>query len=462
MRIHDTHVLLSPTPTDSVRAWSRLRVAALRVASVVLIVIGALSARAQSVEAVLYDTTMQPTPITMTALDRERIAYLDTTGQAHERALDEVLRLEFPVDPTKTEAWLDESLRLGYRRSVLELTDGQRCVSVLDHNALFFDPEVYEPDGQFFRWEYNLSYYHAEVQLDDIRLIQFDGGVDLPGAVGGDDVLVLANGEKLSGYTDAIDEAGIHFIVGDADEPVTFYFDRISALQVANPSQDDLTGGVWVTTALGSRILCRLDGETWFETNEVGFESNPGRDTLELCLGAHLDWDTTGEWEGRLGNKPGEPFDLTADTITRLDFNLGNHRLVPLSRMPMAIVDGSEVFGQAMPPRNEGSALMLHAPVAVRFDVPDGAERFVAEAALSLPNDVPAGRHAWASCDLVILSGGAELYRQTIDAEYPEHRVNIELPEGGELIVRLEAGANGPILDRVELRNAEVLVEVGR
>jgi hypothetical protein len=59
---------------------------------------------------------------------------------------------------------------------------------------------------------------------------------------------------------------------------------------------------------------------------------------------------------------------------------------------------------------------------------------------------------------LVLLAGGEELVRREVSAARPTFTVQAPV-KAGPLEIRLEAGLNGPIQDRVLLRDAVVLVK---
>ena len=93
----------------------------------------------------------------------------------------------------------------------------------------------------------------------------------------------------------------------------------------------------------------------------------------------------------------------------------------------------------------------------------------MAEAALDLPADLSAGRGAWA--DVVVWLGEpvesadaadttAGVGRVRLMLSQPSGRFNVRLAPGrSRLTLRLDPATNGPILDRVALRGARVLVE---
>ena len=447
--------IFAAKPTDAIRGH------ALLCFIVFLLSIASRSTVAQSVEALLYDETMEPTPITLTALDHEQVTYVDTSGETHERPLSEILRLDFPVDPEKIrEALTDYSQDVvgPMRMATLVTVDGQRFVYVFqgvreNESPLWFDDDEQGPDPEMLDWMMDLGLSGVEVSLDDVFVMQLDSSVPLVDDAADDDVLTLLNGDTLHGYTEGVSGEGIRFTIDGATEPVVFALDRVAAIQIANALEPAERQGIWVTSAYGSSFRCRI------ERTQVINEEHYGLELWMAPLLAPGVAEASQQWASNvgLGILPSEPA-VYGDTITRLDFALGRFHLQPLATIPMTQVSGGEVFGQPMPPRQEHGLVVLHAPVETAFDLPRNARRLAMTAALTFDQDIPADRHAWASCDLVILEGDDELFRQTIDAENPEHQINVEL-SGGELTFRLESGANGPVLDRIELREAEVLIE---
>lgn len=391
----------------------------------------------QPVAAVLYDATLAPQPITLLDLDTEaqRIVYEDESGNRHDAAFADVLRLTFPVDAAEP----------AEPPPVLATTDGQRIVGragqVL-HATHGTDDVVGWRDADGFP--------AIGVSLDDLAWAVFQPGhASPPQAQPEDDVLVMPNDERFVGFVDTLGVNSIDFIPSYASEPVTVQSGFVLSLSMSNAIRQDLAPAVVVTTRSGSRWRGKLglsEGATAFASPLAippsGGEGQPVWQRIRLGSADHAEQDA---WP----------------VVAQIDLPAPGRRLVALSSLPMETVAGGEVFGVAMPPAVSASgAIALHAPVSVEIDLPRGAVRLAGTVALAL-GDVPAERHAWAGCEVVVRVGDAELARVPLDADQPEQALNVALPDTARaqtLLLTVEEGVNGPVLDRVELRDAELLI----
>ncbi|MFK7788882.1 MAG: hypothetical protein AB8C95_05220, partial [Phycisphaeraceae bacterium] len=93
----------------------------------------------------------------------------------------------------------------------------------------------------------------------------------------------------------------------------------------------------------------------------------------------------------------------------------------------------------------------------VRFDLPKGARRLAFTVAMDLDDTIPDSRRAMAGCELLIYVGDEVIAKHSLTPEGPPKRLNIALGRG-ELRIALEPGVNGPVLDRVIISQAELLL----
>lgn len=415
------------------QARSLIRVAWLLMVSCLV----AVSAAAQdAVEALLYGPTLEPVPVVLIGVDSEtqQVVYLDAEGVRHTVGFDQVVRLAFPVEDAIDAA-------PGPR---LATTDGQVIVGRSGQGIVGVAGET-----DVLRWRDADGMRAIEVTLDDLAWVTLSAGLQPPGVQPADDVLVLPTGERLVGFVDAVGVGGVAFVIGESDTSLTIEPTRIAGLMIANPMLDDPGPAMVMTTRSGSRwrgVMGRSGGAAAFSTPMT--QPVSGDEGLPV-------WQPV-----RLGeaDHPGEDWPV----VTRLDLPWAGRRLVPLGSLAMEVVDGGEYFGVPAPPeRRPGGAVALHAPITVAFELPADARRITMTVQLDRSDDLPAERYAWASCELVVRLAGAELARVPIDAEQDEHRLNLALPEGadaGALTVAIDEGVNGPLLDRVLLQDAEVLV----
>ena len=413
----------------------------------VTMVVAACSAHAQdAVEAVLYGPTLEPVPVVLLELvgdgpDGPRVVYLDPGGVRRDVGFDQVVRLDFPVDEE------DGGDTAGFRPR-LATTDGQVLVGRVGEGLA---PVPGRPD--VLRWPDADGFRGVELLLDDLAWAVFDPGVAPPAQPPSEDVLVLPSGERLGGFVDAIHVVGVDFVIGDVGEVVTIESDRVAGLFLANPMRVDVDPGaipgVILTTRWGSRwrgVLGRADGAVVLTAPLA--RPAPGAGGLPVGQPVRL-----GSADHRAEAWP---------VVARLDLPAPGRRLVSLTSLPMETISGGAYLGVPAPPRlGPDGGLALHAPVTVGFDLPAKAQRLVLTAALEIGADVPAQRHAWAGCVVVVRQGGEELARAEVDAQRPVVVINTPLSplsRPGRLSVTVEQGVNGPVLDRVVIRGAELLI----
>jgi hypothetical protein len=207
------------------------------------------------------------------------------------------------------------------------------------------------------------------------------------------------------------------------------------------PAHDRQAGVVWFKN--GSRLVGR----------EMVIDSaDEGTVTIEPTL------------ESTDAPKGGLKWPLSA--VSRVDVTSGSHRLVNLVQLPRKVLSMDESWGMTFEPMVREGALWLHGPLKLQLELPAGATRVAATVELALPSGLPTTRQAWADCDLVISLAGEngqtprQVARYHLHAEQLSARINfpIENPSMNKLILEIENGANGPILDRVRLRDGAVLV----
>lgn len=394
------------------------------------------AAAQDAVEALLYGPTLEPVPIVLIAIDSEtsRVEYLDAEGERHTAGFDQVVRLSFPVEASAEEP-------PGPR---LATTDGQVIVGRAGQGLVGV-----AGSSDVLRWRDADGMRAVEVSLDDLAWVTLLPGMEPPAVQPTDDVLLLPTGESLVGFVDAVEVGGVAFVIGETDTALTIEPTRVAGLWIANPMRAAPEPAVVLTTRSGSRwrgALGRSGGAAAFSTPMTqpvsGAEGLPVWQPVRLGEADHAgeDWPV----------------------VTRLDLPWAGRRLLPMADLPMEVVDGGAYFGVPAPPEcRAGGAIALHAPITAAFDLPAAARRVVMTLELDRSDDLPEERYAWAGCVAVVRLGATELARVTIDAEQDTHRLNLALPSatgGRALTLALEEGVNGPVLDRVLLRDAEVLV----
>ena len=312
-------------------------------------------------------------------------------------------------------------------QGAVELVDGQRIA------GRFAGPL---PDGEGIVWEHP-GVGGFELRLDDLRRVVFQAdaagadvaGTSAPPAAEGD-VVQLTNGDTLGGFVVAIDEDGLT-LVPDEGAEVTLPLERVATLTLSNPS---------APTPAGVDLLVLTDGSR-LRGGGVSLDGTTVRFTPTLRDAA-------------------SPVTLPLDALSRIDFASSGLALIDLADRPMRLVGGGEVFGLNLLPRIVGPMIYLHAPMSVRFDVPAGAKRAAFAAELDLPSDLPPGRSAWADVLVRVEVPAGAGDEQRLTDQQSRADFGIELPpDAASINLMIEEGRYGPVLDRVRLREAVLLVE---
>ncbi len=371
-------------------------------------------------QAVLLGPDLEPRLITLRSLSGQGITFTDHAGEAQSLPISEVVRLTFAVP---SNMWMAE----GYK--VVTLRDGQRFVGALNgagdsgESLRFLVPQLGEDR-------------EAEVPLDDLLAVAMKRNI-VPPAAGEDDVLLLATGETLIGFVEAVNDQSVSFTIGDAEDPIPIPLDRLHAISVANkPVEVERRSGLFRVGIGGGGSFLIADAE---------------KQAPETRFGTPL--------TGRVLLPIDDPrVSFSSGIVEQIEPLSGEHALMPLAGVPMKRLSGGEVFGVAMPPRVEpDGSIHLHAPTTVGFELPQGASRLTLAVELAIDDDVPAARHALAGCELVVYDGEEAIGGCTLAPDRAPQRLNLPVNSRG-LRIELKPGVNGPVLDRVRISAAEVLV----
>lgn len=350
--------------------------------------------------AVLVHDDLRREPVQLVGYGQGRLRYFGADRSLTAIDSSKAVRLEFGREISAPAT--------GGGGSVLRLTDGQVLRGNLGGAG---------DGGEQLVWE-TTTLGPVQVGLDDVSSMSVSDGGDLPVA-GESDIVLLANGDRLSGFVEAVSAAGLNL---DRDgQSVDLAWEAISGVVLANLARRG--SGVWLTLIDGSRL--RVEALT--------------------LTGSHA-----------AGTAFGQPFEVPMDRAARVDFTQ-RHRLVPLDELPQTVMEGGTAFGVEYPPRFEPGWLSLHAPVTVRYELPAGARRFAADAAIAPGASAAADPPGGADMVLIVSDGQTELFKERLNADQPRVRINVELT-GPALELRLDDAVGGPVLDRLRLENPAVLV----
>lgn len=386
-----------------------------------------LSIQTHAQPAVILGPGLEPLPITVEQISSEFVGALDAEGKSTKLPLDQVLRLSFRAS---------ELIEVHRSSVTLTLRDGQVLVGRL----------VASNDEEAVRLKLDDD-RAVQVPLDEMMSLVVEAGAASPLA-DEDDALLLATGEVLLGFVETFSEDAVGFVVGDADDAIQIPLKRVKALSVANkPKQAQAKPGTLrVTTADGSVVLL---SDVTRRPSKNGHEL-VGESTLPIVSIQEADQGDSTAISSRLAISQGQI--VTIEPVSE------RYQLTGLSDHAWQVLDGGEVFGVAMSPRlTDQGAIRLHAPVTLGFDLPKGVSRLAFTVAMDLGDAIPEGRRAMAGCELVVYDGDKQIARHALSPDAPAKRINVPL-NSSDLRLVLEPGINGPVLDRVVITRAELLV----
>lgn len=303
------------------------------------------------------------------------------------------------------------------------LTDGQRFVGE------WVGPTK---DGTAMRWRHVL-FGTITVALEDIASVNWipSDRQQARNGVKSSDELTLINGDMLLGFVSSLSERGVVLVpdqTGGGAAPVTIPFSRIASMVLSNPSSDVAGAFHRLTLADGSRVWA---------------------DQLQISGGVV-------SCRVFPGSSSSVPVQTPVTDLTRIDFWAGGLRLIDLTDLPRRTAKEAGVFGLPIPVRVTMESIRMHAPDSIVFDLPDGTQRFAAIAELDTL-DAPVHMAKWSDFQVLVSSEDSQAQRYRVSGAEPTAMINTPA-SGPSLMIRLDPGVNGPILDRLLLHDAVILV----
>lgn len=379
------------------------------------------SAGVAATTATLVGTDLGEQAITIQSLRDGVLSYFGEDRTFQTRPLGEFLQLR---DVTATEqtprADVDATSLM-----VVEMIDGQRLIGqwMTDRSA----------DGEMLHWRHG-SMGEAIVPLEKVRRVCRVEALsrkrqDVGGESSGGDRVVLVNGDVLNGFVTAVTPTGIAIQPAGQDAASPVPLDRIVSIDLVNPMRVEHGKAHLVWLVDGSRVAAR----------DVTMDD----DRLKL--------------EGTLFGESASPA-VAVHQVSRIDIANPRSAMVDLADQPLAIVAGGEVFGLPWPPRVGDRGIDMHAPITVTWELPPGVRRFAATAELAVEAGAPRAAIQWADFVATFSVDGREVASHRLNAGQTGVRINVPV-DGVKLEVKLAAGVNGPVMDRLRLRHAVLLID---
>ena len=398
------------------------------------------------VRRILVDRQLNTTEVELTSIDEGEVHWVDGAGRERSRAIEELLAVIDPdggLLPPGVRRQVIESLNF----PLVETTDGQRLLARLRN-----DPEASEEFVELLL----VGGQTMRVAIDRIagltaaRSVFDEGRGARPSGTIVDDVVQLTNGDRVAGFVESLGN-GVSIEVEGVSRQIPL--SNIASIELANPARAGEGTRVWLD-----------DGSI------VGAGPISGAGERLVAFDLTLARENAGEKSGSEASMSNASMRMPLSRIAGIVFDAGGAGVRPLAGMSPASFEPTGSRRWTPPPvtGDSGQAVLgastieLPGPMRVRWTLPEGATRLAGVATLG---DTPG---AWADCGVVIvLDGGGqqlELARARLRPGEDEMAFNLELPPGlsGEartLEVRVEAGAYGPIQDRVLLERVLLLVE---
>lgn len=233
------------------------------------------------------------------------------------------------------------------------------------------------------------------------------------------DVVHLANGDRLTGFVEALNTTQLHLQTGK--QTVKIDLDRVAMIELANPVRE--LPGIYLQLSSGARI----------RVTELNLDAEGGGTGVTFAKAA---------------------FALKKSKAVQVDFHQ-QHRLMNLADLPRQVIAGGKIFGVEHPVTTSQGVIGLHAPIQVRFTLPEGAARFSASAMIA--------EEARAAGDMKIflLDEKGELAAEHLHPGKTTATLAAPL-RSRELTLKLDDAAGGPVLDRLELHEARILIKIGK
>lgn len=343
----------------------------------------------------------------LVAIDDRAVVWRNASGELREMPLDACVAVssEFPLPIQPSDP------------GVLVLADGQRLPGRIGLNA------------GVLTWRHRLI-GEWPIDLERLRSLSLVAGVEPPAAIASD-VVVLTNGDRVEGIVVAL---GTSVLVEplaaagvDPVPPIEVPLERIAALSLVTRPAPVEGAAVWFADGTVLRTA----------SPRLGDDGIVRLGTTDLTGGA-----------GSLT--------ATVEEVTGIVFR--TRSLAPLNTLAVGGVSGPPERYHVPDPRvlDPGPAplgappVRLSGPVEVRYVLPAPGMRFLAEAV------IPQFARAWGDLELVLLSGGRELFRHHLDGASPVVPIDILVP-GKDLVIELREGRNGPVQDVVVLRRPLLL-----
>jgi hypothetical protein len=374
------------------------------------------------------------------ALDGDTLTYTDQGGLVRKESKTEFLA----ILPQEQDAAAGPTTALR-PPSEVELVDGQRFPGTFGAIAAPAGEPV-----ESIAWD-NATLGTLDLKLDHIRRIQLRPdpsaqAARTPAAPGDSDIVILTNGDRVPGLLEGFLADGPAARLSSSGQSRDIPLDRIQEFRLlTNPAAAAPADSTIVWLRDGAVAACRSLHTS--RTGEVALEIAPAETATNGKTSSTL------AASGNVGIAdilavdlhPGALVPLASITPSSQKPGPGRRWTKPIAAVsPDALLRLSDVE--------------IPGPMSAEWELPAGIARFAAEV------ELPRSDWDWGDAELsvTLVSGGreTELFRRRLSAEQPRAAINAALDKsapGARLRIRLDAGAYGPVQDRVVLHRPVLL-----
>lgn len=410
------------------------------------------SEREAALERVVLDESLNATTVRVVSMSSSEFVGRTTEGKLLRLPTDKVLAI-LPAHPDELAALrrpvvsrspFASSLAAAPEDGLLLLTDGQTL-----SGAPVRDFKTLDALQEAMPWQ-SRSLDRVVIPLERINVVVMRGSnIDWPVGTN-NDVVILKNNDIAQGYVDTKYEPGDTdlsvLVEGEGGKVRRIPQRRISSIFLSNPAHP--ANGAWVWFNDGSTL----------RTTGVQF----GLD-MQGAL------NTTFTTPVMLGATSA----ATSDEPKAVEFEVGGilaytpHResLEPLVKVPNTVqaTDSSRrwtappVLGDPVTSPLGAADIELPGPMSVTWTMPERAVRIAGVL------ELPESSRVWGDCNVTLTAqDGSKLFTTRLNGAAPIATFNVVLPTSKKsaITVRVDAGENGPIEDRVVIRRALILLDV--
>lgn len=402
-------------------------------------------------ERVVIDDTLEATVVRVMSMSESEFVGRTSEGKMLRMPTDKVLAIvptSFQHEPVRRAPTLPRNMRSAAEQVVrhdglLLLTDGQTLAG-----APVRDFSTLESLQEAMPWQ-SQTLDRIVMPLEQISAVLLRGReIEWP-AVASNDVVVLKNNDIAQGFVDTKFESGetdLSILVeGENGKVRRILQRRVASIFLSNPAHHE--GGAWVWLADGSAL--RTTGVQFGPDMQAVVKSVF---TTPMLLGKEVD------------DKNEETKALNFNSGIVLAYTPHHEALAALAKVPWNVQATDSGRRWTTPPVIGDSVLSplgaadieLPGPMSVTWTLPALSTRIAGVL------ELPESSRVWGDCNVTISTGdGAKLFSTRLNGEKPTAAFNVVLPKGKQsLTVRVDAGENGPIEDRVLIRRALILLDV--